>query len=74
MAFATLEGGATAGGPAIPCPQDCGDSDGEVGIADFLAMLSQWGLEGTSCDLGIGHPGVGVEEFLTLIARWGECP
>ncbi len=57
-----------------PCPWDCGDGDGIVGIVDFLALLGQWGAVGTSCDLGLGLPGVGIEEFLDLLGHWGDCP
>ncbi len=58
----------------VPCPWDCGDGDGVVGINDFLALLAQWGSIGTSCDLGLGEAGVGIEEFLDLLANWGPCP
>ncbi len=58
----------------VPCPWDCGDGDGVVGINDFLALLAQWGGIGTSCDLDLGEPGVGIEEFLGLLANWGPCP
>ena len=31
-------------GPACsPCPWDCDDGDGIVGIVDFLALLDDWG-------------------------------
>ncbi len=54
------------------CPWDCGDNDGEVGIVDFLALLSQWDEVGTSCDFdGVG---VGIIDFLKLLAQWGVCP
>ena len=54
------------------CPWDCGDGDGNVGIVDFLALLSQWGMTGTSCDFDGG--GVGITDFLELLANWGPCP
>ena len=57
-----------------PCPWDCGDGDGIVGVNDFLALLAQWGSVGSQCDLGLGAAGVGVEEFLDLLANWGACP
>jgi len=57
-----------------PCPWDCGDADGTVGINDFLALLAEWGSIGTQCDLGLGAAGVGIEEFLDLLANWGPCP
>ena len=55
-----------------PCTWDCGDSDGEVGIVDFLALLAQWGQAGTPCDFDGG--GVGITDFLVLLANWGLCP
>ncbi|MHC4080245.1 MAG: hypothetical protein ACYS15_07115 [Planctomycetota bacterium] len=55
-----------------PCPWDCGDGDGTVGVVDFLALLAQWGQVGTSCDVDGG--GVGVTDFLELLATWGSCP
>ena len=59
---------------ASPCPWDCGDGDGIVGIVDFLALLGQWGQVATSCDLDLGVAGVGIEEFLDLLGHWGPCP
>ena len=56
---------------ASPCPWDCGDNDGNVGIVDFLALLAQWGGPG-SCDFDGG--GVGINDFLDLLAAWGPCP
>lgn len=57
-----------------PCPWDCGNDDGIVGIVDFLALLGEWTAVGTPCDLGLGAPGVGIEEFLDQLAHWGACP
>ena len=54
-----------------PCPWDCGDFDGIVGILDFLAILAQWGQVGTPCDFDGG--GVGINDFLALLANWGPC-
>ena len=54
------------------CPWDCDDGDGNVGIVDFLALLSQWGMTGTSCDFDGG--GIGITDFLLLLANWGPCP
>ena len=62
-------------GPPPPCPWDCqAIPDGNVGIADFLELLAQWTLVGTSCDFGLGGVGVGINEFLDLLANWGPCP
>ena len=58
----------------LPCPWDCADGDGTVGIVDFLALLAQWGQIGASCDFGLGAPGVGIDEFLAVLANWGPCP
>jgi len=56
----------------LSCPWDCGDSDGTVGVVDFLAMLAQWGLIATPCDFN--GDGVDVVDFLALLANWGPCP
>ena len=60
-------------GDVQPCPWDCsGDNDNDVGIVDFLALLTEWGLVGTPCDFDGG--GVGIVDFLDLLANWGPCP
>jgi hypothetical protein len=65
-----LAGGFFGGFP--PCPWDCGEPpDGEVGIVDFLALLAQWDMVGTSCDFDGG--GVGIVDFLKLLGAWGPC-
>ncbi len=69
----TLSGGFWVfGAVAEPCPWDCGDNDGNVGIVDFLALLAQWDQVGSSCDFDGG--GVGIVDFLKLLANWGPCP
>ncbi len=55
----------------FPCPWDCGNGDGEVGIEDFLAVLGGWGLPGP-CDFD--GDGVGITDFLKLLGLWGPCP
>jgi hypothetical protein len=62
--------GCVAAGPV--CPWDCGDQNGDVGIVDFLGVLSQWGQVGTSCDVDGG--GTGLSDFLDVRAHWGPCP
>ena len=57
-----------------PCPWDCADGDGEVGIVDFLELLAQWGMVGTSCDFDFGGGGVDIGDFLKLLSEWGVCP
>ncbi|MCH7798396.1 MAG: hypothetical protein IID28_08100 [Planctomycetes bacterium] len=55
------------------CPWDCGlPTDKSVGIVDFLALLGQWGMIGTSCDFD--GEGVGITDFLALLGHWGTCP
>ena len=54
------------------CPWDCGNSDGDVGIFDFLELLDQWGDPGL-CDFD-GDGVVGIIDFLLLLASWGACP
>ena len=55
---------------APPCPWDCGDGDGIVGIVDLLKLLSQWGGPG-SCDVDGGD--VHITDLLELLANWGPC-
>ncbi len=58
-----------------PCPGDCSDPDGSVGIADFLAILAQWGAPG-GCDFAPdgGNGLVGIDDFLEVLGSWGPCP
>jgi hypothetical protein len=50
------------------------DGDGDVDIADFLALLSVWGPcppVGGSCPGDLDDDGqVGITDFLTLLANW----
>ncbi|MHC4773868.1 MAG: hypothetical protein ACYTBR_01220 [Planctomycetota bacterium] len=46
--------------------------DGVVDVREFLAMLSQWGNVGSSCDIDGG--GVSVTDVLLILAHWGPCP
>jgi hypothetical protein len=52
------------------CPWDCADGDGQVGIVDFLALLTDWGNT-SDCDFDGG--GVDIVDFLKLLANWGPC-
>ena len=54
------------------CPWDCGDDDGVVGIADFLALLADWGMTNSPCDFD-GNGTVDIGDFLELLANWGNC-
>jgi len=54
-----------------PCPWDCADGDGNVGIVDFLALLAEWGGPG-ACDFD--GAGIGITDFLELLGNWGACP
>jgi hypothetical protein len=57
----------------VPCPADL-DDDGQIGITDFLALLSAWGPNlGHPADLD-GDGDVGITDFLLLLANWGPCP
>ena len=47
----------------------CAGGDGVAGIADFLALLNQWGTA-NMCDLD--GAGVGVTDLLTLLENWSE--
>ncbi len=63
-------------GPAPACLAQCPgdlDDDGDVGITDFLTLLSQWGPGGGAADLD-GDGFVGIQDFLMLLSVWGPCP
>ncbi|MEE8459998.1 MAG: hypothetical protein V3S08_08990, partial [Phycisphaerales bacterium] len=49
------------------------DGSGDVGINDFLELLSAWGSDpGGPPDLD-GDGDVGIDDFLALLALWGPC-
>ena len=51
------------------------DSDGEVGIDDFLLVLACWGLDPALCQADLDGDGeIGIDDFLILLADWGPCP
>ncbi len=56
--------------PPPPCPWDCGNEDGVVGIVDLLTLLAQWGGTG-ACDFDGGV--VGITDLLELLAHWAPC-
>ena len=49
------------------------DGDGQVGIVDFLDLLSAWGPNpGHPADID-GDGEVGIVDFLLLLGNWGPC-
>lgn len=67
-----------ANGDGIPdecqgvCPWDL-NSDNDVGIVDFLDLLSLWGsAPGGPPDFD-GDGTVGITDFLALLGAWGPC-
>jgi len=60
------------GGPACKCPADL-DDDGNVGINDFLLVLSMWGSDPGGPPDFDGDGDVGINDLLFLLARWGPC-
>jgi hypothetical protein len=56
----------------LTCPADF-DSDGMVGVTDFLILLAAWNTDpGGPPDLDADGT-VGVTDFLILLAAWGPC-
>ena len=56
------------------CPADCAvPCDGVVDVVDLLALLADWGLPNSACDLN-GDNTVDVVDLLALLAAWGPCP
>lgn len=55
------------------CLGDCGGGpDGVVDVRDLLAVLNQWGTEGT-CDFSCDRI-IGCDDLLIVLANWGACP
>ncbi len=55
-----------------PCPFDL-DSDGVVGITDFLLLLAAWGTDPGGPPDFDGDGNVGITDFLEFLAHWGPC-
>ncbi len=58
--------------------QDCYadlDGDGQVGIFEFLLVLSAWGPCDDNCAADFDQDGeIGITEFLFVLSEWGPCP
>ncbi len=57
----------------LPCPWDL-DGSGDVGIADFLALLQAWGTDPGGPPDFDGDGDVGITDFLDLLVHWSACP
>lgn len=59
---------------AETCPLDCPDItlDGNVGVEDLMAVLTDWG-EATSSDVDASGV-VDMIDLLAVIEAWGPCP
>ncbi|MHC4825461.1 MAG: matrixin family metalloprotease [Planctomycetota bacterium] len=66
-----VSGGVGCPAAPPPCPWDCSNDDGVVGISDFLLLLADWG-GASPCDFD--GDGVSITDFLILVANWGACP
>ncbi|MHC4383719.1 MAG: DUF7901 domain-containing protein [Planctomycetota bacterium] len=56
-----------------PCPWDL-DASGDVGVGDFLSLLSNWGTDPGGPPDFDGDGVVGITDFLELLRHWGPCP
>ncbi len=56
---------------ALACRPDL-DCNSSVGTSDLLALLAQWGTDGSADFDGSGA--VGTSDLLALLANWGPCP
>ena len=68
---------AAASSSEASCSADV-DSNGVVGITDFLRVIGEWGLgSGTSDFTGpddVADGVVDVFDFLGVLGAWGPCP
>ncbi len=56
----------------VCCPWDL-DGTGDVGINDFLELLSMWGADPGGPPDFDGDGTVGISDFLELLGNWGPC-
>jgi hypothetical protein len=76
MFTSSVDGGSLEGVEVdihFPCPWDTG-GDGDVGVVDFLVLLSLWGACPGCLPDHTGDDTVDVRDFLQLLAHWGPCP
>ena len=65
---------AVPGGPVCAADIAPAGGDGQVGVADLLAVINSWGpCAGCAADV-TGDDQVGVADLLAVIAAWGPCP
>jgi hypothetical protein len=61
----------------IPCPWDT-TTDGNVGLGDLNALLSNWGPCPAPCPFDFAPEGgdetVGLGDLNALLSNWGPCP
>ena len=69
---AEVESGFGAPG-SNPCPENFLNDDDQVGIDEFLAVLTQWGQSGVAADTDCSGS-VGITDFLAVLTNWGPCP
>ena len=48
------------------------NGDGEIGVTDILAVIAQWGTNGSADVNGDGE--VDVSDLLLIVGSWGNCP
>ncbi|NNF44143.1 MAG: hypothetical protein HKN62_14080 [Phycisphaerales bacterium] len=60
--------------PIDHCPLDIapGGGDGDIGLADLLLILADWGAC-TAADV-TGDGAVDFQDLLTVVGAWGSCP
>jgi hypothetical protein len=55
------------------CPADT-DDDGFVGVDDLLAVLADWGTDGSQNNGDVDGTGiVDVDDLLLVLSEWGSC-
>ena len=60
--------------PPPPCPGDS-DGSGDVDVNDLVAVITDWGTDGSANGGDVDGDGVvNVDDLVSVFENWGPCP